>query len=115
MSTRRLMFKHGEEENRLLTWILRAVGVVADVFGVPIAMTLIEVLADVVPLFGAIVGAGASLVAFFCTLVLAPLIVAIAWLFYRPLVAVVVLVVGAALAYGAHALARAAARRSRPA
>ena len=105
------MFKHGEEENRLLTWILRAVGVVAMFLGFRIAMSLIEVLADVVPLFGAIVGAGASLVAFFCTLVLAPLIIAIAWLFYRPLVAIVVLIVGAALAYGAHALAR---RRALP-
>jgi len=101
------MFKHGEEANAFLTWVLRGAGVLVMFIGFRVAMTLVEVLADVVPLFGSIVGAGASLVALFCTLVLAPLIVAVAWLFYRPLTAVLVLAVGAGLAYFVHARARA--------
>lgn len=74
------MFKHGEDANAFLTWVLRGAGVVVMFIGFRVAMTLIEVLADVVPLFGAIVGAGASLVALFCTLVLAPVVIALAWL-----------------------------------
>ena len=41
------------------------------------------------------------------TLILAPLVIAIAWFVYRPVVAAIVLVVGAALAYGAIHWARA--------
>lgn len=100
------MFAHGEEENSVLTWVLRAVGAVVMLIGFRVAMDLIEVLADFMPLLGSIVGAGVTLVAFFCTLLLAPLIIAIAWLAYRPLVALGALVVGAALAYLVHALAR---------
>ncbi len=102
----KLMFKHGEDRNRILAWILRAAGVLTMFLGFRVSMTLIETLADVVPLFGAIVGAGGWLAAFFCTLALAPLVIAIAWFFYRPLIALAVLVVGAALAYGLHAHAR---------
>ena len=111
-----LMFKHGEDENRLLTWILRGVGALAMFVGFRLMLSLFETLADVVPLIGAIVGAGASLAALLCTFILAPIIVAIAWVFYRPLVAVGALVIGAALAYGVRALVRSrAAQRRRPA
>jgi hypothetical protein len=58
------------------------------------------VVADVVPIVGDILGFGAGLVAFLLTLVLAPLIVAIAWFWYRPLVSIAVLVVAGAAAAG---------------
>ena len=100
----RTMFKHGEDENALLTWILRVVGFVLMFAGFRALLSLFEVLADIIPFFGNIVGAGASLVALLLTLVLAPVIIAIAWIFYRPLVAIGVLIVGAGLAYGVRAL-----------
>ena len=101
-----MMFKHGQEENAFLTWILRVVGVIVMFMGFRVMLDLLEVLADVVPLFGNIVGAGASLVALVFTLFLAPLIIAIAWLFYRPLVAIGIIVVSGALFYGARELAK---------
>ena len=62
-------------------------------------------------------GAGASLVSLMATAVLAPLVIAIAWFWYRPLVAVVVLVAGAAVAFGLRQLAhqKSAARQAAPA
>ena len=100
------MFKHGEDENALLTWILRVVGVVLMFIGFRSMLSLLEVLADVVPFIGNIVGAGASLVALLCTFMVAPLIIAFAWLFYRPLTAIAVLAVGAGLVWGARQLVR---------
>jgi len=41
------------------------------------------------------------------TAILAPIVIAISWFFYRPVVAVIVLVVGAAIAYGVIHLSRA--------
>jgi hypothetical protein len=63
------------------------------------------VVADVVPLIGYILGAGAGLVALLLTAIVAPLIIAFAWLWYRPLVSIITLLVGAALAFGFKMLA----------
>ena len=100
------MFKHGQDENRVMTWILRALGLLMMFIGFRVAMSLLEVIADVVPFIGNIIGAGASLIALVCTLTLAPVIIAVAWLFYRPLVAIIALAVGAALVYGVRELAK---------
>ncbi len=72
------------------------------------------VVADVVPLIGNVLGAGAALVALAFTVVLAPVVMAIAWLWYRPLVSLAVLAVGLAAGVGLHRLAgrRSAARTS---
>ncbi len=101
-----LMFKHGQDENRVMTWILRALGLLMMFIGFRLAMSLLEVIADVVPFIGNIIGAGASLIALVCTLTLAPVIIAVAWLFYRPLVTIIALAVGAALVYGVRELAK---------
>ncbi len=112
-----LLFKHGQEENRVLTWILRFVGVIFMFVGFRLMLSLLEALADVIPFLGNVVGAGASLVALLFTAILAPLIIAVAWIFYRPLVAIGALVVGGAIVYGLRTLARgrAAARVPAPA
>jgi hypothetical protein len=47
----------------------------------------------------------AFLVALVCTFVLAPALIAVAWLWYRPLVSIAVLAVGLGVAYGFHTLA----------
>jgi hypothetical protein len=110
------MFKVAEDENRTLTWILRAVGVVAMLIGFALLLMPLSVVADVVPLIGSIVGAGAFLVALVCTFVVAPVIIAFAWLWYRPLVSIAVMVVGFGVAYGFRTLAaRRTAARAKPA
>ena len=99
------MFKVAEDENRMLTWLLRAVGVLAMFIGFALVLFPLSVIADFVPFIGSIVGAGALLVALVCTFVLAPALIAVAWLWYRPLISVAVLVVGLGVAYGFRTLA----------
>jgi hypothetical protein len=110
------MFKAAVDENRILTWILRLVGAVLMFAGFAMILKPLVVVADVVPLIGNILGAGAGLVSLVLTALLAPAIIAVAWLWYRPLVSVVALVVGAGLAYGFKTIAsrRAAARAPQP-
>jgi len=53
-----------------------------------------------VPPLGALMGAGTGLVAGVLTLLLAPGVIAVAWFWYRPLTAVIVLGLGVAAATG---------------
>lgn len=99
------MFKVAEDENRMLTWLLRAVGVFVMFLGFALILFPLSVIADFVPFIGSIVGAGALLVALVCTFVLAPALIAVAWLWYRPLISVAVLGLGLAVAYGFRTLA----------
>ena len=99
------MFKAAEDENRMLTWILRAVGVFMMFLGFALILFPLSVIADFVPFIGSIVGAGALLVALVCTFVLAPALIAVAWLWYRPVVSIAVIVVGLGVAYGFRTLA----------
>jgi hypothetical protein len=100
------MFKEAQDDNRIWTWLIRAGGVVAMFIGFCLIMGPIGVLADIVPILGDVVRAGTGLIGLLCTAVIAPLVIAIAWFVYRPIVAVAVLVVGGALAYGAIHLSR---------
>ena len=58
------------------------------------------VMADVVPFIGNLLQAGTTLVSILLTVIIAPIVIAIAWVFYRPLIALAVLAIGAALAFG---------------
>jgi hypothetical protein len=95
------MFKEAQDENRMWTWIIRAGGAVGMFIGFCLMMGPLGVLASVIPILGDVVEAGVGVVALLMTAILAPLVIAIAWFVYRPVVAVIVLVVGGALAYGA--------------
>jgi hypothetical protein len=101
------MFKEAQDENRMWTWIIRAGGALGMFIGFGLMMGPISVLADVIPFLGDVVEAGVGMVALLLTLALAPLVIAIAWFVYRPVVAVIVLVLGGTLAYGALHWARA--------
>ena len=94
------MFSDAQTENKMWTWIIRIVGAVMMFVGFQLIFAPLVVVADVVPMIGNVLGAGASLVSFIATAVLAPLVIAIAWLWYRPLVSIIVLAVGGALAFG---------------
>mgnify|MGYP003338654904 CR=1 FL=1 len=111
------MFKAAEQENRILTWIIRLVGVVIMFIGLVLILKPLVVVADVVPFIGGILGAGAALVAAVVTAVMAPLVIAIAWLWYRPLVSIVAIAIGLAIAFGFRTLAarRSASRSGQPA
>lgn len=94
------MFQQAQDGNRMMTWILRAVGVVLMVAAFGMLFRPFSVAGSVIPLLGSVVGAGTGLAAVILTLVLAPLVIGFAWLWYRPLVGIGVLVLGFAGAAG---------------
>jgi hypothetical protein len=100
------MFQEAEDDNMTITWVLRGVGVLVMMIGFSLILRPLVVVADVVPILGSIMGAGAFVVALVCTAALAPIVIAIGWLWYRPLVGIGLLVVGAAATWGLTQLAR---------
>ncbi len=109
------MFADAQADNRTLTWIIRLVATIFMWVGFLLVLRPIAVVGDVVPLIGTILGAGTALAASAMTAVLAPLVIAIAWFFFRPIVAIAVVTGGFALVYGVRAWAekRRAARAGR--
>jgi len=88
------MFKDAEAKNAMMTWILRLVGLLLMFFGLSMILRPLSVLADVVPFIGDLVGVGTTLVAGLVAFGFAMLTISIAWLFYRPLIGLPLLVLG---------------------
>jgi hypothetical protein len=96
-----LMFKHAQDENRVLAWLLRLAGFVLMFIGFALIFKPLSVLADVLPFLGDLVGAGTGLVAFLLALVGSLVVIALAWLAVRPLLGGGLLVLAvAALVWG---------------
>jgi hypothetical protein len=91
------MFKAAEAENRMLTWILRGVGTVLVLIGFALIGQPLAVVGSIVPFIGSIFSAGIGLIALLMTAVVVPVVIAIAWFWYRPLVSIAVLAVGAGI------------------
>ncbi|HZO46286.1 MAG TPA: TMEM43 family protein [Xanthobacteraceae bacterium] len=108
------MFAAAQRENSILTWILRFAGVLAMFIGFMMILAPLVVVADVVPFIGNILSAGSAIVSLVLTAIVAPVVIAVAWFWYRPLVSAAVLAVGLVLAYGFKRWAsqRAAARKA---
>ena len=93
------MFKAAQDRNTLLTWILRVVGFFVMFLGLVLVFRPLRVLGDVLPIVGTLLGAGIALFAGAVAAALSLVTIAIAWLAYRPLFGVVLLVLaGAAVA-----------------
>ena len=88
-----------ESANNMMTWILRVVGFFMFVIAVSMILKPLSVMADVLPFLGNMVEFGAGLagiaVAIPCTLIT----VAIAWIVYRPVIGVALLVVSVGAIY----------------
>jgi Transmembrane protein 43 len=85
------MFAHALEANRLLTWIMRGAGFVAMFFGGMLLLGPISALAHVLPFLGSLVEIGFAIVAFFLSAIVSMLVIATAWIVYRPILGVVLI------------------------
>lgn len=92
------MFEKAQSDNKTMTWILRAVGVIVMTIGLGMVFRPLSVVADVIPFIGSIVGAGTTLVALLISVVLSLITIAIAWVVYRPVIGITLLVVAVAIA-----------------
>lgn len=100
------MFADAVAANTTLTWILRGVGLLLLAVGFGLTMGPIGVIADVIPFLGSIVRMGTGLVAFLLAIVVGTIVIAIAWFWYRPLLALGILVAGALVSWGLVKLGR---------
>ena len=81
------MFEDAKTANTVMAWALRAVGTILVIAGLSLVFSPLSVIADFIPLLGTIVGAGTGLVAFLLGLAWSLLLIAIAWIRFRPLLA----------------------------
>lgn len=105
------MFANAMSENNLLSWILRAVGLVLLAIGFAMIMEPLGVIADVIPFLGDIARLGTGLAAILFTIIVGTTTIAIAWFYYRPVLALCVIVAGVAITV---ALTRLLKARKRP-
>jgi len=87
------MFAAAEHQNTMLTWGLRLAGFLLMAFGFSTILRPLSVLADVLPPVGSLVGAGIGMVSFLLAAIFSLLTIAFAWVFYRPLLGVTLIVV----------------------
>jgi len=105
------LFKAARDANTSLTWILRGVFTMIVFIGLVFSTRILVALADVIPFIGNLVQATTFAAALALTAIIAPLTIAVAWLFYRPMISLGVLAGGAALAL---AVSRLLAARREP-
>ena len=99
IKTKEQMFQNAENANTMMTWILRLVGWFIMYFGIKMVLKPLEVLADVLPILGDIVGIGTGIVAFLIATPVALVTIAVAWLFYRPILGIILLILAGGLIY----------------
>jgi len=92
------MFEDAQTENTIITWIIRVAGLIGIFIGFQLFFGLFGVIGDVIPFIGSLVRAGTGLIALVLTLIIGPIVIAIGWIAYRPLLAFAVIGVGIALA-----------------
>ena len=90
------MIEQARSENNMLTWVLRLVGVLLIVIGLKGMFGLLPMLFKVLPFLGNIVDAGVGLVSWILGLAWSFIIIAIAWLVFRPIIGISLLVLAIA-------------------
>ncbi len=87
------MFAQAEDANSNLSWFLRAGGAIAMAIGFGMILKPLSVVMDVIPFLGSIAGTGTGLIAILLSVIISSGVIAVAWLFHRPLLSGVLLLV----------------------
>lgn len=93
------MVENAQKSNQLMTWLLRLLGFAFMFAGFMLCFKPLSIFAAVIPVLGRIVGAGSGLVAFLISLALSSITIAIAWIVYRPVMAIILIVVAVFAVY----------------
>lgn len=92
-----VIIKKAQSENTLFAWLLRLGGFVLMVIGFYLLFNPLAVIADIVPFIGNIVEFGTGILAFLLSLIISLTTIAISWIFYRPVLAGVLLTIAVAV------------------
>ena len=93
------MIEKAQQGNKVLTCVLRLVGFVVMLIGLSMIFKPLSVQGDALPILGTIVGAGTGLIAFLIAACLSLVTIAIAWIVYRPLLGIALLVAAGGLTF----------------
>lgn len=105
------MFDDALSSNTLTTWLLRLGGFIAMLVGFKMMLSIIGVLGDVVPFVGDVFRFATGLAAFAVTAVLSTLVIGFAWIYFRPVVGISIIVAGLILAIGSMVIGKAKAKK----
>ena len=86
-----------KDVNTMLLWVLRIVGVLLVIIGLCNILGILETLLKVVPFVANIFGWGIGIISSILGIVWSLIIIALAWLFYRPLLGISLLAIAAFL------------------
>ena len=99
------MFKTAIENNIVLTWVLRGVGLLTMLIGFALIFSPLTETLGRLPFVGGLINGGVMLAAVAMTLLLGGVVIGIGWIFFRPLLGIAIIVGGVSLAYGLGKLA----------
>ena len=85
--------EQSESANSVLTWLFRLVGLVIVFFGYKGVFDIVVTLLKVLPFLAKIANVGVSIVCGVLGLAWSLIIIAIAWLFYRPILAIILIAI----------------------
>ena len=91
------IFESEHSQNHLFLWVLRILGVILVITGLKGIFDILSTVLKVVPFVANIVGWGVGVVCTVVGIVWSLIIIAIAWLFYRPLIGIILLAIAAFL------------------
>lgn len=89
------MFKMEHSANDILTYALRLVGLLLIFFGIKLLFKIFEVIGDIIPFVGTIIGYGINVVSGVLAFVISFIVVGIAWFAYRPIMSLIFISVSA--------------------
>ena len=92
------MFAEAVTANTIVTWLLRGAGLLLLAIGFGLILSPLGVVLDVIPFLGSIARAGTGIVAFFLAILVGSFTIAVAWFWYRPLLALGIIVAGVVIA-----------------
>ena len=91
------MIEHQKSANKMWLWVLRIIGILIVVSGFRSLLTFISTVVAVVPFVQRLIGTGIGVVTTLVGLVWSLVVIALAWVAYRPVLAISLLVVAVVL------------------
>ena len=93
------IYQGAHDSNHMMMWIFRIIGIVLVISGLKGIFAFIETIIKVVPFVANIIGWGVGVVCTVIGVAWSLIIIAIAWLFYRPIIGIALLVIAGFLVW----------------
>ena len=93
------IFEEENESNTMWTWILRIVGILLVISGFKSLFSFLETLLKVVPFLSSIFAFGVGIICTIVGVVYSLIVIALAWIFYRPVLGIILLLIAGFLVW----------------